>query len=146
MKLRKTSPVRRYVITRSAHVDAKQRAAGAVTCHAERADGHLRRLVHVKFHSPAGFEVGSLGRGSADLALSITADLLQAPRAGSAYRRPSGRAAEAWVLHQHLKARFLATLKIPNGGEAELDGSELYAWALEQHERVHRARREEQSA
>ena len=131
MKLRKTSPARRYVIARDAE--------GVVTCRAERADGKLRKLAHVKFHSPTGLEAGSGGRGPADLALSIAADLLQAPRIATAYRRPSGRAVDAWVLHQHLKARWIAGLKVPTGGAAVLDGAELYAWALEQRARVHAA-------
>lgn len=119
---------RRYVLERSVR--------GELTCRAERAGGVLRRLAHVKFHSPDGFEVGYSGSGPADLALAILVDLFAAPRRPSAYRMPRGRAADAWVLHQQLKVQFLSGLKVERGESAELDGEKLFAWAIEQRARV----------
>lgn len=57
-------------------------------------DGRPKRLKHVVYHSPTGFEWGYGGSGPADLALSILADFL-------------GRKPEPW-LYQAFKGDFVS--------------------------------------
>jgi hypothetical protein len=123
-KMRKTPRARAYRVVRS--------AAGDVSCEVLREGARPRQLPHVAVHSPTGFEVGYGGSGPADLALSIVADLLDASRSKSAYRCPSGRDADAWLLYQPFKWRFLAGLDVGRGRSAELDAAELHAWIVKE--------------
>lgn len=118
----------------------ERRPDGTLACWALRG-ARKRRLAHVAVHSPTGFECGYSGSGPADLALSILADLFGTPRAARAYRAPRGRTAQVWCLHQLAKARWIAPLQVAPGALVDLDAREIYAWALEQRDRLAEAGR-----
>lgn len=103
--------------------------AGRVHCDVLR-DGAKMPLVHVKYHSPDGFEVGYGGSGPHDLALSILCDHYnlvdpsfpvswQEGQLGLPIRR-------AWFLHFNLARDWMASRKVLYGEPpARIKASEI---------------------
>ncbi len=101
-------------------------------------EGRERPLTHMAFHSAEGFECGYSNSGSANLALSIAADLFKASKAPADYRfwgQMKGPESDALRVHQALKWRFITGLQIEPNGSADLDAAELYAFVLEERAR-----------
>lgn len=95
-----TLPQRIYHCTRDSR--------GKVFCQVARAGDVPRFLKNIGYHSPDGFEMGYMGSGPADLALTILLDHLGVPveEALKAYRTfvtLDTRVVEAWMSHQRLK-------------------------------------------
>jgi hypothetical protein len=93
-----------------------------------------RRLRHICYHSPSGFQWGDGGSGSADLALSILADHfgeLQRLARPQSFARPYFQTVErtrAWRLHQQFKADYIAGL--PQGQAWQITAGEIERWVF----------------
>lgn len=87
------------------------RHSGEALAYVRGADGSHRRLQHIVYHSPTGFEWGYGGSGPADLARSILADAFDRTVADKYY--------------QEFKWAFIARLPFEGG---EIKRSEIVHW------------------
>ena len=88
----------------------------------------------IVYHSPAGFEWGYAGSGPADLALNIAEYVLRKENfegSGLVESPQDGRKCftESWLMHQELKARFIAGVP-EHGGVYNYE--QIRQWVLDQ--------------
>ena len=88
-----------------------------------------RKLRHIQYHSPEGFQWSDGGSGSADLALAILVDYFRArpPRDSSRKFSRWTEKSQAWQHHQDFKWHFVAIF----ADEWELYDTQIEAWLKE---------------